>query len=104
MIKKKNQLKVNLETAPIVQAIFRWYQMGKGTGDIVKRLKMLDIMTPFAYKATHEIEMEIPETDRWTGDRIKTILLNQIIYWLYCIWKKESCKVPEYARASYRPK
>ena len=38
---------------------------------------MLDIMTPFAYKATHEIEMEIPETDRWTGDRIKTILLNQ---------------------------
>ena len=75
--KEKNQLKVNLETAPIVQAIFRWYQMGKGTGDIVKRLKMLDIMTPFAYKATHEIEMEIPETDRWTGDRIKTILLNQ---------------------------
>ena len=34
--KEKNQLKVNLETAPIVQAIFRWYQMGKGTGDIVR--------------------------------------------------------------------
>lgn len=75
--KKVNQLKVNAETAPIVQAIFRWYQMGRGTGDIVKRLKMLDIMTPFAYKATHEIEVEIPETDRWTGDRVKTILLNK---------------------------
>ena len=75
--KEENQLKVNAETAPIVQAIFRWYQMGRGTGDIVKRLKMLDIMTPFAYKATHEIEVEIPETDRWTGDRVKTILLNK---------------------------
>ena len=57
--KEENQLKVNAETAPIVQAIFRWYQMGRGTGDIVKRLKMLDIMTPFAYKATHEIEVEM---------------------------------------------
>ena len=75
--KEENQLKVNAETAPIVQAIFRWYQMGRGTGDIVKRLKMLDIMTPFAYKATHEMEVEIPETDRWTGDRVKTILLNK---------------------------
>lgn len=75
--KKENQLKVNPETAPIVRAIFRWYQMGRGTGAIVKRLKMLDIMTPHAYKATHELDMAIPDTDRWTGDRVKTILVNQ---------------------------
>ena len=37
--KEKNQLKVNLETAPIVQAIFRWYQMGKGTGEYCKEIK-----------------------------------------------------------------
>ena len=59
--KKENQLKVNPETAPIVRAIFRWYQMGRGTGAIVKRLKMLDIMTPHAYKATHELDMAIPD-------------------------------------------
>lgn len=75
--KKENQLKVNPETAPIVRTIFRWYQMGRGTGAIVKRLKMLDIMTPHAYKATHELDMVIPDTDRWTGDRVKTILVNQ---------------------------
>ena len=75
--KKENQLKVNPETAPIVRVIFRWYQMGRGTGAIVKRLKMLDIMTPHAYKATHELDMAIPDTDRWTGDRVKTILVNQ---------------------------
>ena len=75
--KKENQLKVNPETAPIVRAIFRWYQMGRGTGAIVKRLKMLDITTPHAYKATHELDMAIPDTDRWTGDRVKTILVNQ---------------------------
>ena len=51
--------------------------MGRGTGAIVKRLKMLDIMTPHAYKATHELDMAIPDTDRWTGDRVKTILVNQ---------------------------
>lgn len=78
--KDMNQLKPNPETAPIVQIIFRWYQMGYGTGDIVKRLKMLHVMTPFAYKAqNNEIITKgvVPKTDRWTGDRIKTILTNQ---------------------------
>ncbi len=75
--KEENRLKINPETAPIVQAIFRLYQMGRSTGEIVQRMKMLDIMTPYAYKATHEMALKIPDTDRWTGDRVKTILLNQ---------------------------
>lgn len=75
--KEENQLKINPETAPIVQMVFRWYQRGRSTGEIVKRMKMLDVMTPYAYKATHEAEQVIPDTDRWTGDRVKTILLNQ---------------------------
>lgn len=28
-------------------------------------------------KITHELDMVIPDTDRWTGDRVKTILVNQ---------------------------
>lgn len=75
--KEENRLKINPETAPIVQMIFRLYQMGRSTGEIVQRMKMLDVMTPYAYKATHEIVRTIPDTDRWTGDRVKTILLNQ---------------------------
>ena len=76
--KEKNQLVINPETAPIVQAIFRWYLLGVGTGEITKRLKMLNVLTPHAYKSIHETKETIPDTDRWTGDRIKTILTNQI--------------------------
>lgn len=75
--KEKNQFMPNPETAPIVQVIFRWYLIGIQTGEIVKRLEMLGVMTPYVYKAIHEIEATIPESDHWTGDRIKGILTNE---------------------------
>lgn len=97
--KERNQLIINPETAPIVQVIFRWYLLGVGTGEISKRLKLLDVMTPYAYKALHEIKADIPETDRWTGDRLKTILTNQAYIGTTVYGKRKSAKyknIPEH--------
>lgn len=90
--KEKNQLQVNPETAPIVQVIFRWYLMGIKTGDIAKRLEMLGVMTPFVYKAINEIEAVIPETDHWTGNRIKCILTNETYIGSTVYGKRKSAK------------
>lgn len=75
--KENNQLVVNPETAPIVQVIFRWYLMGIKTGDIAKRLELLDVMPPKVYKAVNELESEMPENEHWSGSKIKGILTNE---------------------------
>lgn len=74
--KKENQLKVNPETAPIVRAIFRWYQMGRGTGAIVKRLKMLDIMTPHAYKAMCDRKVLLEKMKEGSYDKGELVSLR----------------------------
>lgn len=88
--KEKNQLVANPETASIVRVIFRWYLMGLTTGNIAKRLEKLGVMTPYVYKAINEIEADIPETDHWTGDRIKGILTNEA-YIGNTIYGKRKC-------------
>ena len=69
--KENNQLVINPETAPVVRMIFRWYLMGVKTGDIAKRLEMLGVTTPNSYKAAHEAETKIPETDLYDRVLIK---------------------------------
>ena len=75
--RENNILLPNPDTAPVVQIIFRWFLMGHPLSEIVKRLTMLGIMTPDCYKRTYEEHKEIPQSDRWTLDRVKTILINQ---------------------------
>ncbi|MCD8398810.1 MAG: recombinase family protein [Lachnospiraceae bacterium] len=71
-----NVLVVNPLTAPYVRVIFHWFLMGYTTGMIARRLNMLGARTPFYYKAIEE-RLEVPETDRWTYDRVSTILRNR---------------------------
>ena len=75
--REKNVLVPNPETAPIVQIIFRWYISGCPLAEIARRLKMFGVMTPDCYKRTYEEDKEVPETDRWTPNRVKCILINQ---------------------------
>ncbi len=75
--KENNKLVVNPETAPYVQVIFRWFLSGHGIQEIITRLTMLHVMTPYAYKAVYEEGKPVPETDRWTKDRVETILRNR---------------------------
>ncbi|MCD8149196.1 MAG: recombinase family protein [Clostridiales bacterium] len=74
--REHNVLVVNPVTAPYVQLIFRWFLAGHTTGEIVKRLTLLGIRTPLYYKSVEE-GTPLPETDRWTRDRVKTILENR---------------------------
>lgn len=76
--KEHNRLVPNPETAPYVRIIFRWFLMGHGLAEIVRRLKALEVMTPFCYKATYEEGTKVPEKDCWRMDRVKTILENQV--------------------------
>ena len=72
-----NRLVPNPETAPYVQIIYRWFFMGCGCREIIRRLNVLGVMTPFCYKATKEEGKPVPEKDQWRSDRVKTILCNQ---------------------------
>ncbi len=97
--KEKNQLQPNPDTAPVVQMIFRWYLLGVRTGDIAKRLNTLGIMTPRTYKATYEMKSSIPETDRWTGERLKDILINEAYIGTTVYGKRKTAKyknIPEH--------
>lgn len=97
--KENNQLVINPETAPVVRMIFRWYLMGVKTGDIAKRLEMLGVTTPNSYKAVHEAETKIPETDHWTGNRIATILTNEAYVGITVHGKRKRAKyknIPEH--------
>lgn len=75
--RENNILIPNPDTAPIVQMIFRWFLSGHPISEIVKRLKVLGVLTPEAYKRTYEENKPVPETDRWRLDRVKCILTNQ---------------------------
>lgn len=74
--RKENRLVVNPDTAPYVQLIFRWYLMGYMTGQIARRLNLVQAKTPFYYKAMEEGH-SVPDTDQWRCDRVKTILRNR---------------------------
>lgn len=70
---------VNPDTAPIVQMIFRWYLLGVTTGQIAKRLNMMQVLTPLAYKAIVEKGEEFnQEGDAWNNGRVRDILRNTI--------------------------
>ena len=75
--RENNILVPNPDTAPVVQIIFRWFLLGHPISVIVKRLKVLGVMTPDCYKKTYEENKPVPETDRWTLDRVRCILTNQ---------------------------
>lgn len=74
--RENNKLVVNPETAPYVQIIFAWFLMGYSTVQIAKRLAMLQVGTPFYYRAIEEGK-NIPETDHWSHDKVCEILRNQ---------------------------
>lgn len=70
---------VNPDTAPIVQMIFRWYLLGVTTGQIAKRLNMMQILTPLAYKAIVEKGEKFDQAgDAWNNGRVRDILRNTI--------------------------
>lgn len=74
--RENNVLVPNPETAPIVQVIFRWYLSGCSLADIVKRLKLIGVMTPECYKRLHNGNNNLPATDRWKSERVRNILVN----------------------------
>lgn len=97
--KENNQLVVNPETAPIVRVIFRWYLMGVKTGDIAKRLELLDVMPPNVYKAVNELESEMPENEHWSGSKLKGILTNEAYIGVTVYGKRKQAKyrnIPEH--------
>ncbi len=75
--KENNVLIENPETAPIVKIIFRWYVMGYNPIEIARRLELMNIMTPRAYKAENELDINVPDNDQWLADKILTIIRNQ---------------------------
>lgn len=72
-----NCLVVNPETAPIVQIIFRWYHMGIMPGRIAKRLNLMDVMPPIAYKEVKEKGGIWDPKERWNNARVRDILKNR---------------------------
>ncbi|MCD8337850.1 MAG: recombinase family protein [Lachnospiraceae bacterium] len=74
--KENNVLVADPVSAPCVRIIFRWFLAGYTTGEIAKRLSMLQVPTPFALKAEKE-GRPVPESDQWRDDRIRTILQNR---------------------------
>lgn len=74
--RENNVLVPDLDTAPCVQIIFKWFLMGYTTFQIARRLDMLEVPTPSAIKAGRE-KRQVPGSDCWTDDKVMTILRNQ---------------------------
>lgn len=73
-----NHIIKNPETAPVVQRIFSLYLAGFGTSQIAMVLNAEGVLSPSAYKQSHDVRYKAPVQAQWTNSTVRLILHNPI--------------------------